>query len=87
MHANATGASSTMAPSLTGINHWWAYEEHPIPGVGKAMVNVTNGNTLISVTDIDIPERGIDLALRRMYNSMSSHDANNDDLGCLDHAA
>jgi hypothetical protein len=78
--ANASAAVAAALPaSVTGINRWWDYQEHAIPGVGKAMVNVTNGNALLSITDIDIPERGIDLALRRTYNSMSLHDADNHD--------
>jgi YD repeat-containing protein len=63
----------------TGINPWWTYEEGPIPGVGKYMVNVTNGNLIVQSDDVDIPERGIDLAFRRTYNSMSGRDWNADD--------
>lgn len=65
----------------TGIEHWWTYEERPIPGIGKAMVNVGTGNFLVSAMDVDIPERGIDLTFRRVYNSQSLHDANGDDGG------
>jgi Domain of unknown function (DUF6531) len=65
----------------TGIEHWWTYEERPIPGIGKAMVNVGTGNYLVSAMDVDIPERGIDLTFRRVYNSQSLHDANGDDGG------
>ena len=43
------------------------------------MVNVANGNLLVQSDDIDMPERGIDLAFRRTYNSQSSHDAGNSD--------
>ena len=38
------------------------------------MVNVANGNLLVQADDIDVPERGIDLAFRRTYNSQSAHD-------------
>ncbi|HZY99626.1 MAG TPA: DUF6531 domain-containing protein, partial [Candidatus Baltobacteraceae bacterium] len=72
-------ASGGLSASNTGVNRWWVYEEHGIPGVGKAYVNVNTGNLLVSVTDLDMPERGIDLALRRTYNAMSKHDAANDD--------
>lgn len=57
--------------NTTGINPWWTYEEAAIPGVGKYMVNVANGNLIVQSDDIDVPERGIDLAFRRTYNSMS----------------
>jgi RHS repeat-associated protein len=67
------------APPTTGINRWWDYEEGAIPGVGKYMVNVGTGNLLVQANDVDIPERGIDLAFRRTYNSQSLHDAANDD--------
>ncbi|MGH7737249.1 MAG: hypothetical protein ACREMP_05210, partial [Candidatus Tyrphobacter sp.] len=38
-----------LSPSTTGINHYWTYEVEPLPGIGKAMVNVGNGNLLIQV--------------------------------------
>ncbi|HUY39981.1 MAG TPA: DUF6531 domain-containing protein [Candidatus Dormibacteraeota bacterium] len=83
MATRRTGAALTPLadppPPTTGINHYWTYEEEPLPGIGKAMVNVGNGNTLVQVNDLDIPERGIDLAFRRSYNSQSGHDANNSD--------
>jgi YD repeat-containing protein len=63
----------------TGINPWWTYEEGAIPGVGKYMVNVANGNLIVQSDDVDVPERGIDLAFRRTYNSMSGRDQNADD--------
>ncbi len=63
----------------TGINPWWTYEEGAIPGAGKWMVNVATGNLIVQDEDIDIPERGIDLAFERSYNSQSQHDYNNTD--------
>ncbi len=39
------------------------------------MVNVATGNLIEQEDDVDIPERGIDLAFRRTYNSASQHDA------------
>lgn len=65
----------------TGIEHWWTYEERPIPGIGKAMLNVGTGNLLVAATDFDVHEQGIDLALQRVYNSQSTHDYNGDDGG------
>ncbi|MBV8332982.1 MAG: hypothetical protein JO192_09630, partial [Candidatus Eremiobacteraeota bacterium] len=64
-----------------GINHWWTYEERAIPGLGQALVNVGTGNMIVSATDFDVPERGIDLAFRRVYNSQSLHDVTGDDGG------
>lgn len=43
------------------------------------MVNVGNGNLIVQADDIDLHERGIDLAFRRSYNSQSLHDASNGD--------
>lgn len=60
---------------VTGVNPWWSYEEGALPGVGKWMVNVGTGNVLIQEDDVDVKERGIDLAFRMTYNSMSQHDA------------
>ena len=73
------GAPS-LSPSTTGLWHWWTYEGRPIPGIGQALVNVTNLNLLITADDLDVPEGGgLDLAFRRVYNSQSQHDNNNDD--------
>lgn len=64
-----------------GINRYWEYEERAIPGIGKAMLNVGNGNLLIQAADVAIPERGLGLVFQRTYNSQSLHDANGDDGG------
>ncbi|MHB8147569.1 MAG: DUF6531 domain-containing protein [Vulcanimicrobiaceae bacterium] len=56
-------------PSTTGINRYWRYEEGAIPGIGKDMLNVGTGNLVVQSDDLDVPERGIDLAFRRTYNS------------------
>lgn len=71
-------------PSTTGINPWWTYEEHAIPGVGRAMVNVANGNLVVQADDLSIPERGVSLSFRRTYNSQSRHDYNNTDSSTRD---
>jgi len=60
--------------NVTGINHWWSYEEGTIPGVGRWMVNANSGNLLVQSDDMDVPHRGIHLAFRRTYNSFSRHD-------------
>lgn len=62
-----------------GIDRYWDYEERPIPGIGKAMVNVGTGNLVMQTTDFDIPERGLDLVMQRTYNSQSLHDADGND--------
>lgn len=72
-------AQGVLSGSTTGINRWWTYEEGALPGQGKYMVNVGNGNLLVQADDVDIPERGIDLAFRRTYNAQSTHDSNNTD--------
>lgn len=62
-------------PSYTGINHWWTYEEDAIAGIGKYMVNVgQGGNLIVQADDMAIPHKGIELAFRRTYNSLSGHD-------------
>jgi YD repeat-containing protein len=74
-----TTSTATPGPATTGVNRWWDYEEGTIPGVGTYMANVGTGNLIIQATDMDVPERGLDLAFRRTYNSQSLHDAENDD--------
>lgn len=81
---NPTGPSSgttlqPWAPTGTGVNSWWTYEVRSVPGVGRAMANIGNGNLVFQVDDVDVPERGIDLAFRRTYNSQSQHDWHNAD--------
>ena len=59
---------------LTGINSWWRYEEDALPGIGRYMLNVGNENLLVQADDMDVPNKGIHLAFRRTYNSLSEHD-------------
>ena len=66
-------------PGTTGINRWWTDEEDSVPGSGSYMVNVANGNLVYQDDDMDIPNKGIDLAFRRTYNSQSQHDYANTD--------
>ncbi len=75
----STQSTVTNNASVTGINRWWTYEEGGLPGVGRYMVNVGNGNLLVQADDVDVHERGIDLAFQRTYNSMSQHDYANTD--------
>jgi YD repeat-containing protein len=86
--STATGGSSggIVQPQIkastdvgAGINPWWTFEDRSIPGIGSAMVNVGTGNLVLQATDVDIPERGLDLVVRRTYNSQSLHDASGDD--------
>ncbi len=58
----------------TGINRWWEYEEGAIPGVGRWLVNLHWQNLIVQADDMDVPYRGVDLAFRRTYNSLSDHD-------------
>lgn len=81
-HANALKpmtAAATAGSDITGIDPWWTYEEGSIPGDGRWMVNVGTGNLVVQRDDVNIPERGINLAFRRTYNSQSSHDYANSD--------
>jgi YD repeat-containing protein len=70
-HAQVT----TLPQSTTGINRWWTYAAKPLAGIGDALVNVASGNLIVQSGDVDVPERGIDLAFRRTYNSQSQHDS------------
>ncbi len=72
-------AAVSVGKSTTGINPWWTFNEGVIPGVGKYLVNVANGNLLVQSDDVNVAERGIDLAFRRTYNMQSTHDALNSD--------
>ena len=74
-----TEMAATLSPATTGVNPWWTYEEQALPGIGKAMVNVGTGNLLVQSDDVDVAERGIDLAFRRTYNSQSTHDVSGTD--------
>ena len=58
----------------TGVNRWWEYEEGTIPGVGRWMVNAYSQNLIVQADDMDVHYRGVDLAFRRTYNSLSDHD-------------
>lgn len=73
------GNAGALSASSTGIKPWWTYEGGALPGQGQYMANVGNGNLLVQATDVDIPERGIDLAFQRTYNAQSTHDSNNAD--------
>lgn len=65
--------------SGTGINPWWRYQEQNVPGGGHVMVNVGTGNLVLQEDDMAVPHKGIELALRRTYNSQSLRDVNVDD--------
>lgn len=67
------------ALNVTGINHWWAYQEDAIGGIGHYMVNVATGNLIVQADDMAIPHKGIELAFLRTYNSYSQHDYANTD--------
>lgn len=70
---------NTAVLSTTGLNPYWSYEQGTIPGAGQWLVNVANGNMIVQDDDIEVPERGIDLAFRRTYNEQSGHDYVNTD--------
>lgn len=58
----------TSTPTTTGFRPWWVYEGGKIPGAGQWYVNESNGNLLLVGDDINVAERGINLAYRRVYN-------------------
>jgi hypothetical protein len=63
---------SDPSASGTGINTWWRYREEPIPGGGRAMVNVGTGNLLLQDDDMSVPHKGIPMTFRRSYNSQAA---------------
>ena len=66
-------------PAVTGINHWWSYEEDTLAGIGKYFVNVSSGNVIVQSVDMSVPNVGIALAFRRTYNSESTRTYANSD--------
>jgi RHS repeat-associated protein len=54
-----------------GRESHWTYFEMPLPAA-SAGVNVSNGNLVLSQTDISLPSRGIPAVLSRTYNSRSN---------------
>lgn len=71
--------SGILPTSTTGAYPWSTFYGGQLPGQGRYLFNVGNGNLLVSTTDVDVPSRGLNLAFRRTYNSQSQHDANNTD--------
>ncbi|MEA2687661.1 MAG: hypothetical protein QOD51_268, partial [Candidatus Eremiobacteraeota bacterium] len=45
--------SNPNAPG-TGVNPWWTYNEHGVPGGGHAMVNVGTGNLVVQQDDMAV---------------------------------
>jgi YD repeat-containing protein len=78
-HRELNATNALAAPATTGVWPWWTFKSRSIPGIGEGSVNVTNLNFLIAADDVEVPEGGVSLAFRRVYNSQSLHDSNNDD--------
>lgn len=68
-------AAAALQPATTGVVPWWMYAQGKLPGVGTWMLNVANGNLVVTATDVNIPGRGLNLAFARTYNSQSEHDS------------
>jgi YD repeat-containing protein len=64
-----------------GAKRWWFFDTDDLPGVGDYSVNVVNGNFMVRVRDLKLPNIGADLDFVRVYNSMSGHDVSNTDGG------
>jgi hypothetical protein len=64
------------ASPITGFNHWWAFEEGDLPGLGRYFANTNAaGNVVVSVDDdVAVPHKGVELDFRRTYNTLSQHD-------------
>lgn len=72
-------AGSPQPGIYTGINHWWSYEEDALGGIGKYMINVASGDLIVQADDMAVPNKGVELAYRRTYNSESSYSYANTD--------
>ncbi|MDI6869716.1 MAG: DUF6531 domain-containing protein, partial [Coprothermobacterota bacterium] len=63
------------APEASGQNLgrelYWTYWELPLP-LAAAGVNVSNGNLVLSQTDLNLPSRGFPTLITRTYNSRSN---------------
>jgi YD repeat-containing protein len=79
-HPNSPSNNLVTGPYIwTGINHWWTYEEDSLGGIGRYMINMASGNLVVQSEDMLIPNRGIELAFQRTYNSESPHTYSNTD--------
>jgi YD repeat-containing protein len=70
----ATPTPAALAPSRTGINPWWRYQEQAVPGGGHMMVNIGTGNMVLQDDDMSVAHKGVALTFRRTYNAQSLHD-------------
>jgi len=80
----ADAAPSTAMPaSATGMNDWWSYTGGAIPGMGPWMMNPANGNLILQATDVDVPERGLDLVFSRTWRFIRETGYANDVYGSI----
>ena len=70
-----SGIVQASQASLTGTFAWWQYQSAPLPGIGSASVNLSNGNLLIRSKDMAVAHKGIAFEFVRTFNSNSHHDA------------
>ncbi|HXM18315.1 MAG TPA: DUF6531 domain-containing protein [Candidatus Tumulicola sp.] len=62
-----------------GTNRWWGFQSDSMGGIGRWMVNLASGTGIVQADDMAIPNKGIEFAFRRTYNTLSYHDYGNSD--------
>jgi len=56
-----------------GLEKYYQYTQEPVGGGMTHMVNVANGNSLLTLNPYDLPGRGLATAVRLTYNSLEEH--------------
>ncbi len=56
-------------PPQTGIKDFYSLSTNKV-GYGTSQTNIANGNLILDFQDLSIPGRGLDLSIKRTYNSL-----------------
>src|SRR5262252_4233651 len=56
-----------------GLEHFWQFTSQPVGGGMTHMTNIANGNSLLTLTLLSEPGRGLSTVLRLIYNSREEH--------------
>jgi RHS repeat-associated protein len=56
-----------------GLEKYYQYTQDPVGAGMTHMVNVANGNSILTWTPFDLPGRGLATAVRLTYNSLEEH--------------
>jgi YD repeat-containing protein len=74
-HRLTAGAVNKSVSTTAGETPWWQFEPVPLPGVGSAAVNVSNGNLIVRSSDMQLAHKGVPFSFVRTFNSQSHHDS------------